>query len=303
MVPASSNQSLLAVHAVKKANGDLAVLLINKDPSNAYTVNLSYAGFTPSTSAPTVYSYLPNATSITSSATGSATSQTVPAYSLATVTLHPGSGGGGDTTAPSTPANLAASGITSTGLTLSWTGSTDNVGVTGYDVFRATGTSGGSFTQVATATGTTYAATGLSASTAYRFYVRARDAAGNTSGNSNTVTATTAAGGGGGGSCRVGYTKNEWGGGLTASVTITNTGTTAVNGWTLAFSFPGDTKVTSAWNATVTQSGAAVTATNVSYNAGIPAGANVSFGFQGTWTGNDAVPTSFALNGAACTTG
>jgi cellulase/cellobiase CelA1 len=105
------------------------------------------------------------------------------------------------------------------------------------------------------------------------------------------------------GSCRVSYSKNEWQGGVVANLTVTNTGTAAVNGWTLGFSFPGDTTVTSAWSATVTQSGHAVTATNVSYNASIPAGGNVQFGFQGAWTSSDANPTSFTLNGAACTIG
>ena len=103
----------------------------------------------------------------------------------------PGSGGG-DTTAPSTPTGLTASGTTSTSTNLSWNASTDNVGVTGYDVLR-------NGTSVATVTGTTYTATGLTPSTAYSFAVRARDAAGNLSGNSNTVNVTTSAGGGGGG--------------------------------------------------------------------------------------------------------
>uniref|UniRef100_UPI0021F16896 cellulose-binding domain-containing protein n=1 Tax=Streptomyces sp. HPF1205 TaxID=2873262 RepID=UPI0021F16896 len=79
--------------------------------------------------------------------------------------------------------------------------------------------------------------------------------------------------------------------------------TTAVNGWTVGFAFPGDTKVTSAWNATVTQSGSQATAKNMSYNSTISPGANVSFGFQGTWTSNDAAPTAFTLNGTTCTTG
>jgi cellulase/cellobiase CelA1 len=94
--------------------------------------------------------------------------------------------------------------------------------------------------------------------------------------------------------------KNEWSGGFTANLTVTNTGTAAINGWTLKFSFPGDQKVTNAWNATVSQSGSAVTATNVSYNGSIAPGGNVQFGFQGTWTSNDTSPTAFALNGAAC---
>ncbi|WP_263984057.1 putative Ig domain-containing protein [Streptomyces sp. HPF1205] len=104
----------------------------------------------------------------------------------------------------------------------------------------------------------------------------------------------------GGGTCHVAYEKNEWSGGFTANLTITNTGTSAINGWKLAFSFPGDQKVTSAWNATVTQSGTAVTAVNLDYNAAIPAGGNTSFGFQGTWGSNDSSPTAFTLNGASC---
>jgi hypothetical protein len=103
--------------------------------------------------------------------------------------------------------------------------------------------------------------------------------------------------------CAVTYTRqSEWPGGFVASVTITNTGTAAVNGWTLAFSFPGDQRITNAWNATVTQTGAAVTAVNASYNKMIAAGASTSFGFQGTWRTSDASPASFTLNGVPCTT-
>ncbi|TGD58451.1 GEVED domain-containing protein [Flavobacterium humi] len=89
-----------------------------------------------------------------------------------------------DTTPPSAPTSLAASGTTSSSTNLSWTASTDNVGVTGYDVYQ-----GGVFkANVAT---TSYTVTGLTASTAYSFYVIARDAAGNSSTASNTVNVTT----------------------------------------------------------------------------------------------------------------
>ncbi|MEV4418148.1 endo-1,4-beta-xylanase, partial [Catellatospora sp. NPDC049609] len=96
-----------------------------------------------------------------------------------------------DTQAPTAPSSLAASGVTSSSVNLSWTASTDNVGVTGYDILRAPGTSGGSFTQVGTSTTTSFSNTGLSANTSYRYQVRARDAAGNVSAVSNTVTVTT----------------------------------------------------------------------------------------------------------------
>jgi bacillolysin len=93
-------------------------------------------------------------------------------------------GGTTDTAAPSAPANLAASGTTATTTNLSWTASTDNVGVTGYNVYRGA-------TLVTTVTGTSYTATGLTAATAYTFSVKAKDAAGNLSASSNIVSVTT----------------------------------------------------------------------------------------------------------------
>jgi hypothetical protein len=105
------------------------------------------------------------------------------------------------------------------------------------------------------------------------------------------------------GTCHVTYAPNNWQGGFTANITIANNGATAINGWTLTFTFPGDQKVTagSPWNATVSQSGANVTATNLSYNSTIAPGGSQSFGFQGTWTTSDAPPTSFSVNGVTCT--
>jgi cellulase/cellobiase CelA1 len=80
---------------------------------------------------------------------------------------------------------------------------------------------------------------------------------------------------------------------------VRNTGTTAVNGWKLGFSFKGAEKVTNAWNATVTQSGADVTASNAGHNATLPAGATVSFGFQASGA-PAGTPTGFTLNGRTC---
>jgi len=91
-----------------------------------------------------------------------------------------------DTIAPAAPI-LSASGTTSTTTNLSWTGATDNIGVTGYNVYRGTTLLG------STTIATTYAVTGLTASTAYTFYVQAKDAAGNVSVASNTVSVTTLA--------------------------------------------------------------------------------------------------------------
>ena len=105
----------------------------------------------------------------------------------------------------------------------------------------------------------------------------------------------------GGGTCHITYTKaSEWAGGFVANLTVANTGSTPINGWRLAFTFPGDQKITNGWSATVTQTGAGVTATNAGFNATISPGTSASFGFQGTWTSNDNAPTSFSLNGTAC---
>jgi chitodextrinase len=96
-----------------------------------------------------------------------------------------------DTTPPSTPTNLSASAISSSQINLSWSASTDNIGVTQYRVERCQGFTCTAFTQIATPTGTTYSNTGLSANTTYRYRVRAADAAGNLSSYSLIVLATT----------------------------------------------------------------------------------------------------------------
>ncbi len=94
------------------------------------------------------------------------------------------SAAGPDTEAPSNPTGLAAANTTETTTDLSWNASTDNVGVTGYDVYQGA-------TNIASVSGTTYQVTGLSDNTSYTFSVRAKDAAGNVSGASNTVNVTT----------------------------------------------------------------------------------------------------------------
>ena len=93
--------------------------------------------------------------------------------------------------------------------------------------------------------------------------------------------------------CSASYsTQSEWSGGFVGSVTVTDTGSTALTGWTVTFTFGGDQQVTSSWNTTLTQSIEYVTATSMSYNGSVGAGATASFGFQGTWSSSDAVPAS-----------
>lgn len=231
MVSSSSNQNLVAVHAVKQTNGDLAVMLINKDPSNSYTVSLALNGYSAGSNA-TIYTYGENSSSITS-ASGSSSSVTIAPYSLTTVVLQPGSGG-------STPTPTPTRGTTPTPTPTRGT------------------------TPTPTPTGTS------------------------------------------GASCRVHYAiASQWQGGFGVNFTITNTGSTAINGWSLQFSFANGQTITQIWNGNYTQSSSNVTITNVSYNGSIPAGAQVSSepGFNGTWNNStNAAPTVFTLNGVTCST-
>jgi poly(hydroxyalkanoate) depolymerase family esterase len=111
----------------------------------------------------------------------------------------------------------------------------------------------------------------------------------------------TGGGGGGGGACTVANSVQSWSTGLTDNVTVTNSGSSAINGWNLKFTLASGQTITNAWNATISPSTGQVTATNLSYNAAIPPGGSASFGFQANQSGNAAAPTAFTLNGAACT--
>jgi poly(3-hydroxybutyrate) depolymerase len=100
--------------------------------------------------------------------------------------------------------------------------------------------------------------------------------------------------------CQVTSTVNAWNTGLTANLTLTNTGTTAIDGWSLAFTLPEGQTITSGWNADYSPASGRVTARNVSHNATIAPGASVDIGFQATHGGNTAGPGSYTLNGTAC---
>ncbi|MFD8422744.1 carbohydrate binding domain-containing protein [Streptomyces sp. NPDC059466] len=139
----------------------------------------------------------------------------------------PGGGGGSDTQAPSAPTNLTSTGKTSSSVSLSWGASSDNVGVSGYDVYSGSN-------QVLSVSGTSATVGGLSPSTAYTFTVKARDAAGNTSAASNSVSVTTSAGGGGtpGFKQAAPYLYLGWGDPPSATSVMSSTG---VKWFTMAF--------------------------------------------------------------------
>ena len=208
-----------------------------------------------------------------------------------------------DTTPPTVPGAPTASGVTATSANLTWGASTDSgcSGLAGYNVYREQGATD---PQLGTSVTNSITLTNLSPNTQYQVYVRARDRAGNLSGNSALVTFTTPPNTGGG--CRVAYTASNWGGGngFTGGVTITNTGTSTINGWNLVWTFANGQRVTAMWNATYSQPATVVTATNVDYNRTIAPGGQVNFGFNGSWNGvTNTNPTAFTLNGGNCTLG
>ncbi|MEU0274697.1 cellulase family glycosylhydrolase, partial [Streptomyces sp. NPDC006307] len=132
-----------------------------------------------------------------------------------------------DTTAPTAPTGLTSTARTSSSVTLSWTASTDNVRVSGYDVYR-----GGTKVNAAPVTGTTYTDKGLAASTAYSYTVRARDAAGNVSTPSAALSVTTESAGTPSGAVKVRYKNNDSSAtdnAIRPSLQVANTGTSAVD--------------------------------------------------------------------------
>jgi cellulase/cellobiase CelA1 len=172
-------------------------------------------------------------------------------------------------------------------VNLSWAASTDNNAVAGYDIFRATGASGGTFASVGTATSPSFTNTGLVASTTYRYQVRARDAAGNVSGFSAAVTATTSASGGGGGGCAAAYrVTNAWQGAFQGEVVVTNTSTSASTSWTLTLVFPSGVTITQLWGGTFSPASGTVTVRNMSYNGALAPNASTTIGFIANASGS-----------------
>ncbi|MEQ4715699.1 glycoside hydrolase family 9 protein [Nonomuraea sp. B19D2] len=189
-----------------------------------------------------------------------------------------------DTTAPSKPGKPEVSGITGSTAKLSWTASTDNVGVSGYDVYLGS-------QKVGTATSASFDLSGLTPATSYTASVVARDAAGNTSAPSDstsfTTTNTTPPPTGG---CAATYkVTSSWSGAFQAEVTVKNNGTAATAGWTVTWTSAN--QITQLWGGKHTQSGSGVTVQNESYNGALSPGATTTFGFiaNGTSTVPDPI--------------
>jgi hypothetical protein len=300
LVKSGSDNRLVSVHAARNADGGLSVELVNKDPGNSYTVNLNYAGWTPSGDTPTVYTYADEATSITSAQQGTAGTQVIPPYSIVTLKLSPSSANPVDTalTAPTGP---SVSGITANDATISWQPSTGG-DITRYEVFEQNGTNS---VLLGDSTSTSFTAHNLVPGTSYTLNVLARDQKGYLSMPSEPVTFIT--GTPQNSTCAVTYNVSTgWDSGFVASISVTDTGPNPITGWTLAFSFPATTESvgSSTWNANYSETGQNVIVTPVSGDTNLAAnsGNTVSFGFVANQTGANPPPASFTLNGTVCTT-
>ncbi|MFD1047124.1 cellulose binding domain-containing protein [Kibdelosporangium lantanae] len=191
---------------------------------------------------------------------------------------------------------------TSGTATLTWPAATaGSYPVSKYQVYQLT--ANGS-TLVNTTTSTSLSLSGLTIGTSYTYNVVALDTQGNTSLPSSPVTFTVPPPSNA--SCAVHYElTNSWPGGFGANITVTNRAATAVNGWTLTFTWPdpGET-VQSGWNGTWSQTGSRVSVVNATWNGTIAAsGGSVSLGLNGASTGQSPAPTAFYLNNTVCSAG
>ena len=301
-IAATSSNSAVDLAAFKNTDGTVAVVALNTgSAADPITYSLSGTG-TPNGA--TVTPYLTNgsnnvAAQAATSVSGGSFSASIPARSLVTYVVGStgsGGGGGGNTVTVTSPGNQTGTAGTAESVQIhaadSGSGQTLSYSATGLpaglSISSSTGLISGTPTTAGTSSVTVTATDGTGASGSATF--------------SWTISSSGGGGGGGSASCQVTYsTQSQWAGGFVASVTISNTGTSAINGWTLGFTFPGDQKITTAWNGVASQSGESVSITNASYNGTIPASGSTSLGFQGTWASSDAAPASFTLNGAACT--
>jgi hypothetical protein len=290
-IKTAASDPMVETHAVRRPNGDLNVLLINRDPDNARAATISYAGYSPSSATPTVYSFTPGATSVSSTTTGSATSQTLPPYSLTTLTLHPSTVPSG---LPAAPSGLSAGTVTDRDATITWAATAPGVK---YEVYRQNGAVSEQWGET---TGTSFTVHNLVPGTRYTVNVLARDNAGNLSPASPPLTITT--GTPAASSCKVTLTDvGNWGSGFVASVDITNTGTARLDGWTLNFAWPTALQqMASGWNGTWTQSGTGVTVTNADFNRTLNPGDTTNIGFVGNYNGPNILPGAYTLNGTVC---
>ncbi|GAA3232312.1 cellulose binding domain-containing protein [Dactylosporangium siamense] len=298
LVRAGTADPLVSAHAARRPNGDLAVLLINKDPDNARPVAIQYSGWSPAAGAPAVTSFRNGDPAPSTAPAGTAAAQTLPPYSLTLLVLHPSSTTTGAPGAPGQPTLTATTGTTAT---IAWpAASAGGSPIAKYEVYRQNGTIS---EQLGETPGTSLQVHNLNPGTRYTVNVITRDAAGRVSWSSPPLTFTT--GTPATSTCTVRFTDvTDWGNGYVGNLDITNTGPYPINGWTLTFTWPTAWQsISGSWNGNWTQTGRDVKVTNADTNGALAAGGGAtSTGFVGAYNGPNVLPTAFRLNGTLCTT-
>lgn len=259
------------------ATGGAAFTLVGTTTGRSF----SNTDLTPSTA----YRYIVQGRIITTGATWG-TTNAVLATTTQGCTLLP----------PPAPGNLTAISVTATSVTLNWavTGAPAAPGcLLTYEVLRATDT-GDTFALVGTTGGNTYTDIGLTPGTTYRYQARTRDAAGNLSAISHTVTVTTTGAPG----CTASYRiVSAWTGGFQGEVTLTNTSTVASGGWQTTLVLSSGASIANLWGGRTSQTASPYTITNEPWNGSLAPNASATFGFNATGPGSTgtAVPTTCTL--------
>lgn len=304
---ASTDQDQLAIYAADRSSDGATTMMVINKTGNDLTSSLSLRGrlmynmvkvyqYTPDDLTSIVHA--PDVGLLPAPSPGdgpplSGLRMTFPANSITELVATPSSAPV-DTVAPTQPGTPTASDITSSSIHLAWAPSTDNVGVTGYDVIQVYEDT---LRIVASTAVNSVAIDGLDPDRDYTFRVMAKDAAGNTSAMSGQITVTTLDDGGGG-QCTATYTiVNQWPGGFQGDVTVHNPGDTPLSGWSVGWSFGAGQQVTQLWNGTLDQQGDDVTVANAAWNATIAPGGSQEFGFLGSWDGTNPIPTVTCSSG------
>jgi hypothetical protein len=299
LIRAGTDNPMVAAHAARRRNGDLAVLLVNRDSDQEQTVALDYRGFRPDPARPPTFTtYRNGAAAPDTTEGGSATVRTLPPYSLAVLTLHSAPTGGA---APEAPGRPVATGVTDRSATISWPAAAAGArAIAKYELYRGNGAIS---EQLGETSATSFTVHNLTPGTRYTVTVLSRDAGGRASWSSLPLTFTT--GSPATSSCTVRLSDtSDWGNGFVGAVDITNNGPAPLTGWTLTFTWPtGWQKVDSGWNGTWTQTARDVRVTSTEQNAALAVGGTTSAGFVGSYSGPNVLPAVFALNGAVCHTG
>jgi endoglucanase len=195
---------------------------------------------------------------------------------------------------PPVPGNLTAQSVGSTSVTLSWAVTAAPGCSFTYEIFRAPGATGGTFALVASVPGNnTFTNTGLTSNTTYRYQARTRDAEGNLSAFSNTVTVTTTGtttpppGG-----CTVGHRiVNSWNGAYQGELSVRNNGTSAISSWTVGLTLPAGVSITQMWGGTYSPASGTVTI-RPTYTVPVGAGQTVTFGYLANAPGSSGASPS-----------